>query len=274
MLRWTLLRLALSQEDLPILHSAPFTGGGWDYGHTMNYAFKMMVDEINANPNILPNHNLVWTAVDDQCRADTTSALALDLLFNKKAEEVVQDFDTGNGLTFTKQPATDIEFVGLIGPACSPGIPVSEELWSMGKKPLISASAASAGLADRTAYPNFWRSSASDGPNIAGLAFVAEQLGFTEVALIVHHSMVTNAPTFVDAVSQTDMQLVAPHIMKDKYESSDIDAPGYLMEEDGYDAAYAIISDFKKQPARYFLLLGCELSLHNNWKRDAFMYYM
>ena len=139
---------------------------------------------------------------------------------------------------------------------------------------MISQSAASAGLADRTAYPNFWRTTTSDGANIAGLAFVAEQLGFTEVAMVVHHAMATNAPQFVDAVSKTALQLVAPHTLKDKYESSDIDAPGYLMEEDTYDAAYAIVRDFKKKPARYFILLGCELSLHNKWKRYAYMYYM
>ena len=46
----------------------------------MNYGFKMIVDEINAHPNILPNHRLVFKTIDTACDPAVSEPVALDLL--------------------------------------------------------------------------------------------------------------------------------------------------------------------------------------------------
>jgi hypothetical protein len=61
----------------------PFTGGIWDVGLSFRVGMEIMLEEVNANPNILPGYhfNILW--MNGGCTGIDASSFVLDALFER-----------------------------------------------------------------------------------------------------------------------------------------------------------------------------------------------
>ncbi|KAJ8367811.1 hypothetical protein SKAU_G00078390 [Synaphobranchus kaupii] len=137
--------------------------------HTMIFA----VEEINRNPQLLPNLTLGY-AITDTCLTEGTAlAAALRLVTGK--DRVV----TGSGCGRT--PKVPV----IIGAARSSTAIVVARTLGVFSIPLMSYAASCGCLGDRKKYPNFLRTVPSDAFQARAMAHMLRLFGWTWVGLVV-----------------------------------------------------------------------------------------
>eukprot|EP01130_Rhizamoeba_saxonica_P005436 TRINITY_DN2176_c0_g1_i1.p1 TRINITY_DN2176_c0_g1~~TRINITY_DN2176_c0_g1_i1.p1 ORF type:complete len:1107 (-),score=219.59 TRINITY_DN2176_c0_g1_i1:20-3340(-) len=128
-------------------------------------AFRMAVEHINADPDLLPNHELVPIVMDSACNP---SAAVTEFL------SVVEGYynDCSN--------KTNI--AGIIGPACSEA---SEAVSRLGFPiPVLSYGSTSPSLSSTTDFPYFVRTVPSDLGQIDALIDIIKNIGITKLYLL------------------------------------------------------------------------------------------
>ena len=111
--------MIFQKTEIRMVHMTPLTGG-WPAGKSMNYGLKLMVDAVNANDLLLPNHTLQFTTVDDGCDPDIAFEAVLDLVFDKKTTEAVFYENMSKPVTdYREQEVTGLDFVGVVGCGCA-----------------------------------------------------------------------------------------------------------------------------------------------------------
>ena len=113
-----------------------------NWAYEVRTAVQIALEEINADPNVLPNH-------------------ALEVVNSDTASDPWTTLDRVSTL-FDDHFASDRPFSGIVGPAfSSDALPLSW-LSSLHQVPIVSYSATSTVFSDRAAYPYFFRTMPAD----------------------------------------------------------------------------------------------------------------
>jgi ABC-type branched-subunit amino acid transport system substrate-binding protein len=150
----------------------------------------MALNAINADPNILPNTELVFEYIDSKREAGSSVQGALT--------HVSESFG-GTG--------ADV----VVGPASSGPSMAAQRLLGANGIPQMSYSASSPDLSDAAEYPTFFRTVASDAFQGKALAsFLNDDLGYTNVCVVtsVDSYSAKGAAAFIDAANDLGMSVV------------------------------------------------------------------
>eukprot|EP00961_Rhodomonas_salina_P195680 2641982-Rhodomonas_salina.1 len=132
-------------------------------------AFRLAVQEVNANPSILPQTHIDMVFLDSgatQVKALESLAGALPLGDSAASED------------------HDSPIVSIIGTGYSAAARAPAMYASIAEVPMISPGSAWAGLADKTEMPYFFRALSPDSDMLAALAEFAAASGWVNVATI------------------------------------------------------------------------------------------
>ncbi|XP_069816683.1 extracellular calcium-sensing receptor-like [Dendropsophus ebraccatus] len=144
--------------------------------HLENYqqlqSMIFAVEEINANPNILPNVTLGFQAYDscDVLRQDLQGTLQILTGFSK----VLANY----------RCLQNVPLSGVIGPSISTHSILVAHILGLYKYPQISHFSTSPLLSDRTKFPSFFRTVSNDVFQSQGLAQLVLHFGWTWVGLL------------------------------------------------------------------------------------------
>ncbi|KAJ8367797.1 hypothetical protein SKAU_G00078250 [Synaphobranchus kaupii] len=131
------------------------------------------VEEINRNPQLLPNLTLGYALADTCVTKRTALSAALGLVTGK--DRVV----TGSGCGRTPEVPV------IIGDACSSVSKVIARTLGVFSIPMISYSATCACLGDRLKYPTFFRTVPNDAFQAQAMAHMLRLFGWTWVGVVV-----------------------------------------------------------------------------------------
>jgi len=115
----------------------PWTGS-WPVGKKLASAATVAVDDINRNPDIMPNEHLQFIWKDDKCSGSATVGETAELYYTTKSENR-QGVDA------------------YIGPYCSEGCVSGGLLAAFLQRPMISYSCSKDTLSNKTIFPTFAR---------------------------------------------------------------------------------------------------------------------
>ena len=136
----------------------PLTGGLAGGGVEREAAFRLAIEEINANDSLLPDTTLTYIVKDTQ----TDPAVGAQV-----AQEVI-----------------DAGAVGIVGAASSSVSKSVAGVAAQNQIPQISYSSTNPDLSDKDQYPYFLRVVPPDSVQGVALANIVKDFGFTEVATI------------------------------------------------------------------------------------------
>nr|XP_021323524.1 extracellular calcium-sensing receptor [Danio rerio] len=130
------------------------------------------VDEINRNPNLLPNITLGYHLYDNCVRLGIAFRAAISL-----ASGTEESF---SNLNCTGPPPV----IGIVGdPSSTPSIAISNIL-GLFRVPIVSHYATCSCLSDRKKYPSFFRTIPSDAFQVRAMIQILRYFGWTWVGLI------------------------------------------------------------------------------------------
>ncbi|XP_026086105.1 extracellular calcium-sensing receptor-like [Carassius auratus] len=130
------------------------------------------VNEINKNPNLLPNITLGYHLYDNCVRLGIAFRAAISL-----ASGTEESF---SNLNCTGPPPV----IGIIGdPSSTPSIAISNVL-GLFRVPIVSHYATCSCLSDRKKYPSFFRTIPSDAFQVRAMVQILRHFGWTWVGLI------------------------------------------------------------------------------------------
>jgi len=198
-------RDALAEQEVWLAGIQPFVGGLWDAGISMRFGAEIMLEEINANPDLLPGYRLRTVWQNGGCNPETATERFLENLLMKKYKAFAPsvpisalDAD-GDGAITREDTEAASEFwtsaqvrpdpIGLLGPGCSSASLALANIAAKIHMPLISNAATRVSLSDRSKFPNFFRTIMPD------TAFNAAWVG---LALMLNQSSIV--PIIGDAV--------------------------------------------------------------------------
>ncbi|XP_053319868.1 extracellular calcium-sensing receptor-like [Spea bombifrons] len=135
-------------------------------------AMRYAVEEINANPNILPNVTLGFQAYDscDNMKLDLGGALQVLTGYDR----VIPNY----------RCLRHVPLSSIIGPAISTHSILLAHILGVYNYPQISHFSTSSLLSDRTQFPSFFRTVPSDTFQSKGLAYLVLHLGWTWIGLL------------------------------------------------------------------------------------------
>ncbi|MCE7735883.1 MAG: ABC transporter substrate-binding protein [Candidatus Heimdallarchaeota archaeon] len=156
------LNTAVSAADAPKEFTLgglfPLTGGLSGGGVEREAAFRLAIEEINADDTFLPDTTIKYLIRDTGTDATQGSTAATELI------------DSG--------------VIGLVGAASSTVSKAIAKIAETSKIPQISYSSTNPGLSDKTEYPYFLRVVPSDAEQGVALATILDNLGITSVSTL------------------------------------------------------------------------------------------
>ncbi|KTF95367.1 hypothetical protein cypCar_00031724 [Cyprinus carpio] len=141
---------------------------GFQHAQTMAFA----IDEINKNPNLLPNITLGYHLYDN--------CVMLGMAFRAAISLASGTEESFSNLNCTGTPP----MVGIVGDASStPSIAISSVL-GLFRVPIVSHYATCSCLSDRKKYPSFFRTIPSDAFQVRAMIQILIHFGWTWVGLL------------------------------------------------------------------------------------------
>ncbi|KAK7160622.1 hypothetical protein R3I93_008315 [Phoxinus phoxinus] len=145
-----------------------FNMEGFQHAQTMAFA----IDEINKNPNLLPNITLGYHLYDN--------CVMLGMAFRAAISLASGTEESFSNLNCTGPPPV----VGIVGDASStPSIAISSVL-GLFRVPIVSHYATCSCLSDRKKYPSFFRTIPSDAFQVRAMVQILRHFGWTWVGLL------------------------------------------------------------------------------------------
>jgi len=180
-------------SDIWLTSILPYTGGEWDVGVSVRIGGQIMLEEINRNPHLLPDHELKVVWQDGQCDTSVATPLFIKNVFQKKyvafAPGVPLDQlnikDYNQNLSETWGEDVVQAPVGLLGCGCSKTSIQVTTLALHTNFPIVSGTATFPALSDREKYPNFWRTIQPDSKFMGAYLALLKMLGFSKLSTVV-----------------------------------------------------------------------------------------
>uniref|UniRef100_A0A8C1TP37 G-protein coupled receptors family 3 profile domain-containing protein n=1 Tax=Cyprinus carpio TaxID=7962 RepID=A0A8C1TP37_CYPCA len=145
-----------------------FNMESFQHAQTMAYA----IDEINKNPNLLPNITLGYHLYDN--------CVMLGMAFRAAISLASGTEESFSNLNCTGPPPV----IGIVGdPSSTPSIAISSVL-GLFRVPIISHYATCSCLSDKTKYPSFFRTIPSDAFQVRAMVQILRHFGWTWVGLL------------------------------------------------------------------------------------------
>ncbi|XP_048025582.1 extracellular calcium-sensing receptor-like [Megalobrama amblycephala] len=130
------------------------------------------IDEINKNPNLLPNITLGYQIYDNCVRLGMAFRAAMSLASGTQA--------SFSNLNCTGPPPV----IGIVGdPGSTPSIAISSVL-GLFRVPIVSHFATCSCLSDKKKYPSFFRTIPSDAFQVQAMVQILHHFGWTWVGLL------------------------------------------------------------------------------------------
>ncbi|XP_059420784.1 extracellular calcium-sensing receptor-like isoform X1 [Carassius carassius] len=140
------------------------------FQHAQTMAFA--IDEINKNPNLLPNITLGYHLYDN--------CVMLGMAFRAAISLASGTEESFSNLNCTGPPPV----IGIVGdPGSTPSIAISSYL-GMFRVPIVSHYATCSCLSDKTKYPSFFRTIPSDAFQVRAMVQILRHFGWTWVGLL------------------------------------------------------------------------------------------
>ncbi|XP_066540766.1 extracellular calcium-sensing receptor-like [Hoplias malabaricus] len=145
-----------------------FDMAGFQQAQTMAFA----IEEINRNPNILPNITLGYNLYDNCVKLAVAFRAATALL-------------SGTDESISRSDCTGFPpVIGIVGdPGSTHSIAISSVL-GLFRVPMVSYFATCSCLSDRKQYPSFFRTIPSDAFQVRAIVQILKQFGWTWVGLV------------------------------------------------------------------------------------------
>eukprot|EP00063_Salmo_salar_P065465 XP_014040300.1 PREDICTED: extracellular calcium-sensing receptor-like [Salmo salar] len=151
------------------LYCEGFTSCGFQQAQTMAFA----VDEINRNPDLLPNIKLGYQLYDDCQKLGVSLRAAMSLASGREKEFLLDETCSGSP-----------PVLGIVGdPGSTNSIAISSVL-GLFRVPMVSHYATCSCLSDRSKYPSFFRTIPSDSFQVRAMIQILHRLGWTWVGLV------------------------------------------------------------------------------------------
>ncbi|KAM9733896.1 extracellular calcium-sensing receptor-like [Menidia menidia] len=141
------------------------------FRHAMTMAFT--IDEINKNPNLLPNLTLGYSFYDNCATLVTGFSAALLLASGEEEEFVLQETCLGTP-----------PVLGIVGDPFSTFSIATSDVLGLFRLPIVSYFATCSCLSDRTRYPSFFRTIPSDAFQVHAIIEILKRFGWTWVGLL------------------------------------------------------------------------------------------
>uniref|UniRef100_A0A4W5RHZ6 Receptor ligand binding region domain-containing protein n=1 Tax=Hucho hucho TaxID=62062 RepID=A0A4W5RHZ6_9TELE len=151
------------------LHCEGFTSCGFQQAQIMAFA----VDEINRNPDLLPNITLGYQLYDNCQELGVSFRAAMSLASGIEEEFLLDETCSGSP-----------PVLGIVGdPGSTHSIAISSVL-GLFRVPMVSHYATCSCLSDRSKYPSFFRTIPSDAFQVRAMIQILRRLGWTWVGLL------------------------------------------------------------------------------------------
>ncbi|XP_070987300.1 extracellular calcium-sensing receptor-like [Oncorhynchus clarkii lewisi] len=151
------------------LYCEGFTSFGFQQAQTMAFA----VDEINRNPDLLPNITLGYQLYDNCQKLGVSLRAAMSLASGTEKEFFLDESCSGSP-----------PVLGIVGdPGSTHSIAISSVL-GLFRVPMVSHYATCSCLSDRGKYPSFFRTIPSDSFQVRAMIQILRRLGWTWVGLV------------------------------------------------------------------------------------------
>uniref|UniRef100_A0A8C7MXH8 Olfactory receptor C family, q5 n=1 Tax=Oncorhynchus kisutch TaxID=8019 RepID=A0A8C7MXH8_ONCKI len=151
------------------LYCEGFDSFGFQQAQTMAFA----VDEINRNPDLLPNITLGYQLYDNCLKLGVSFRAAMSLASGTEEEFLLDDTCSGTP-----------PVLGIVGdPGSTHSIAISSVL-GLFRVPMVSHYATCSCLSDRGKYPSFFRTIPSDAFQVRAMIQILRRLGWTWVGLV------------------------------------------------------------------------------------------
>jgi ionotropic glutamate receptor len=156
----------------------PMTGN-WLGGVSVRPAVDMALQDINADPDVLPNTTLSVVPFDSACSED---------------EGVRQLLSAHTGYVNRQRGSSDPPFVGLLGAGCSSACEAMQTLANIMRYPTLSYACTSPSLSSSRRYPQFLRTTLPDTQVVGVWKALCSHFGWKRVATGARASRVRTWP--------------------------------------------------------------------------------
>ncbi|XP_038816912.1 extracellular calcium-sensing receptor-like [Salvelinus namaycush] len=151
------------------LYCEGFTSFGFQQAQTMAFA----VNEINRDPDLLPNITLGYQLYDNCQKLGVSLRAAMSLASGTEKEFLLDENCSGSP-----------PVLGIVGdPGSTHSIAISSVL-GLFRVPMVSHYATCSCLSDRSKYPSFFRTIPSDSFQVRAMIQILRRLGWTWVGLV------------------------------------------------------------------------------------------
>ncbi|XP_047450509.1 extracellular calcium-sensing receptor-like [Mugil cephalus] len=157
-----------SAPDQPSCHG--FDVIGLRRAQTMAFA----IDEVNRNPNLLPNVTLGYSIYDHCINVGIAFRAALSLANGQEEQIILDDKCVGNP-----------PILGIVGDSSSTHCIAISNVLGLYRVPMVSYFATCACLSDRQKYPSFFRMIPSDAFQVRAMIQIMKHFGWTWAGLLV-----------------------------------------------------------------------------------------
>ncbi|XP_047450510.1 extracellular calcium-sensing receptor-like [Mugil cephalus] len=142
------------------------------FRHAMSMAFA--IDEINKNPNLLPNVTLGYSLYDNCGALVIGFSGALSLSSGREEQFLLQGNCSGSP-----------PVLGIVGDSYSTFSIAMSNVLGLFKMPIVSYFATCSCLSDRQRFPSFFRTIPSDAFQVSAMIQILKRFGWTWVGLLV-----------------------------------------------------------------------------------------
>uniref|UniRef100_A0A3Q3GVD6 Extracellular calcium-sensing receptor-like n=2 Tax=Kryptolebias marmoratus TaxID=37003 RepID=A0A3Q3GVD6_KRYMA len=142
------------------------------FRHAMTMAFA--VDEINKNPNLLPNVTLGYSLYDNCATLGIGFSAALSMASGQEEQFLLQENCSGTP-----------PVVGIVGDPFSTFSIAASDVLGLYKLPMVSYFATCSCLSDRRRFPSFFRTIPSDTFQVRAMIQILKHFGWTWAGLLV-----------------------------------------------------------------------------------------
>ncbi|XP_023207632.1 extracellular calcium-sensing receptor-like [Xiphophorus maculatus] len=142
------------------------------FRHAMTMAFA--VEEINKNPNLLPNLTLGYSLYDNCATLSIGFSAALAMASGQEEQSSIQESCSGTP-----------PVVGIVGDPFSTFSIAASDVLGLYRLPMVSYFATCSCLSDRQRFPSFFRTIPSDAFQVRAMIQILKHFGWTWAGLLV-----------------------------------------------------------------------------------------
>ncbi|XP_051252412.1 extracellular calcium-sensing receptor-like isoform X3 [Dicentrarchus labrax] len=157
-----------SEPQQPTCHG--FDTPGFRNAMTMAYA----IDEINRNPNLLPNVTLGYSLYDNCVKLGIGFRAALSLVSGQEEQFTLDETCVGTP-----------PVLGIVGDSSSTSSIAISTVLSLYRVPMVSYFATCSCLSDRQKFPSFFRTIPSDAFQVRAMIQILNRFGWTWAGLLI-----------------------------------------------------------------------------------------